>query len=397
MHSVSNPSPHIHLKQAKIKWNEYKEAGLHAGRCYLTDAINYLKCPLETGTADERKEATRLQASINLEQARLKFAEFKLKDLRADRTCCLAYATKYLEYTLTNGSEAEQQKATSLKATVYLEQAKLKWSEYDKNAPTHEQERYIYNTNSYLNHPLNHGTEAEIQQAKSLQATVNLAWSKLRWSDLPKHRSPTGQEGCMIDVTNFLRDTLKDGTDTERKEATSLQATVNLQRAIHQWNDLDKYTSRSGRECCMLDVANFLKYTINHGTEAEQLAATTLQATVNLERGKLEWSDLHRHISHSGQLGCLMQTIDYLSAPLKHGTEAEKQVAQSINASASLALAKLNLNDLHRYTSRTGREECLASASNYLKETAENGTESEQHQANSLLKTVEHEFTQLSL
>ena len=201
----------------------------------------------------------------------------------------------------------------------------------------------------------------------------------------------------MIDVTNFLRDTLKDGTDTERKEATSLQATVNLQRAIHQWNDLDKYTSRSGRECCMLDVANFLKYTINHGTEAEQLAATTLQATVNLERGKLEWSDLHRHISHSGQLGCLMQTIDYLSAPLKHGTEAEKQVAQSINASASLALAKLNLNDLHRYTSRTGREECLASASNYLKETAENGTESEQHQANSLLKTVEHEFTQLSL
>ena len=153
MHSVSNPSPHIHLKQAKIKWNEYKEAGLYAGRCYLTDAINYLKCPLETGTADEQKEATRLQASINLEQARLKFAEFKLKDLRADRTCCLAYATKYLEYTLTNGSEAEQQKATSLKATVYLEQAKLKWSEYDKNAPTHEQERYIQHQQLFKSPP----------------------------------------------------------------------------------------------------------------------------------------------------------------------------------------------------------------------------------------------------
>ena len=121
----------------------------------------------------------------------------------------------------------------------------------------------------FLSYTLAHGTEAEQQQAKSLKATVSLEHAKLQWSDLHKHTSPSGYEGRLLETTGHLSYTIEHGTETEKQAAYSLNASANLELARQNWSNFGKYSSHADRTSCLESVSEYLNKTIGSGTEPE--------------------------------------------------------------------------------------------------------------------------------
>ena len=257
------------------------------GRAYcLTEATNFLISPLTMGSTNEQQEATPLQAGIDLEREKLKWGEFYNKDLHTDRKCCPVDTANYSNYTQ-SGSQAIRQEPSSLQATVYLEWAKQKWSDFHQHTLRSKQDYCIVNVCNLLKSTIKNGTETKKKEAKSLQASVFLKWANLDWSDYHKLTLKFQQESCVANVDNFLKCTITDGTEVEKQQAIKLQATVYLEWANQDWSDYHKHTSKPNKVYCLSNLTNFLNCTLKNGTQAEKQKASSLLNIVQHELAQL--------------------------------------------------------------------------------------------------------------
>ena len=274
------------------------------------------------------------QASEDLKCARQELSKFYSLTDRLGRRVCITGVSSCLKKVFTNGTPAEKQEATQLKASVDLEDAKLTWRDYGTNRC--RPRNCISDVRTHLKNVLDKGVPAEKRAAIQLQASVDLEDAKLTWRDYGTNRCQP--RNCISDVRTHLKNVLDEGVPEEKRAAIQLQASVDLEDAKLTWRDYG--TSRRRPRDCISDVTRLLKNVLANGSPDEKGAAIRLQATAGLEDARLTWSDYSTNKREPRE--CISDISRLLKNVLENGVHAEKLEAIQLQAILDLELEKLN-------------------------------------------------------
>ena len=221
------------------------------------------------------------QASQDLKCARQEWSKFYSLTDRLGRRVCITSVSSCLKKVFTNGTPAEKQEATQLKASVDLEDAILTWCDYGTNRC--RPRNCISDVRTHIKNVLDKGVPAEKRAAIQLQASVDLEDAILTWRDYGTNRRRP--RNCISDVRTHLQNVLDKGMPAEKRAAIQLQASVDLEDALLTWRDYG--TNRCRPRDCISVVTRHLKNVLENGVHAEKLEATQLQAILDLELEKL--------------------------------------------------------------------------------------------------------------
>ncbi len=103
------------LETAKFKLQKLRDEANFSGRkVLLSEATSHLQNVLKNGTPAEKREATRLDATVDLETVNFWVMESDFET----RQSRLEESTERLQNVLENGTPAEKREATRLKAAI---------------------------------------------------------------------------------------------------------------------------------------------------------------------------------------------------------------------------------------------------------------------------------------
>ena len=153
------------LKAAKFKLRKFRDETTFSGReVLLTEAAYHLHNVFESGTPIEKRKATPLDATVDLETVKF---WVKQPDFGTELSL-LKGATERLRNVLVNGTPAEKRKATRLDVTVDLVTANFWVREPDFGT----QPSLLRGATERLRNVLKNGTPAEKREATRLKATI---------------------------------------------------------------------------------------------------------------------------------------------------------------------------------------------------------------------------------
>ena len=204
------------LEAAKFKLRKFRDETNFSGRkVLLTEATSHLQNVFESGTPTEKRKATRLDATVDLETVKfwVEWPDFGTRPM-----LLRAAAEERLPNVLKNGTPVEKREATRLDATIDL----VTVNSWVKKPDFGIQLSLLIGATKRLQNVLENGTPAEKREATSLDATVDLETVNY-WVKEPDFGTrPALRRGA----TERLRKVLENGTPAEKREATRLKATI---------------------------------------------------------------------------------------------------------------------------------------------------------------------------
>lgn len=274
------------LEAAKSKWHEFKNTAIHAGRvCYLIRATSYLHNVIHDGQPEEKREAISLQASVNLERAKLAWVDFNNIHSRSYQEGRLNKADEYLEYTFKKGKASEKREAQSLRVSMNLQRAKFALNDCEKKTSLLGRKVCLRKANFCLGYVWKNGTPTEQQRSVLYQTIVNLEQAKMEWDQFKSKTSVADQENCIRTTANHLGYVLLNGNRAIRQKAVELKSSINLARAHMLWAEFQTADDFDHRKYCLDDATWYLNSTVSYGTAEDREEADALRNRLDVMYG----------------------------------------------------------------------------------------------------------------
>lgn len=268
--------------------------------------------------------------NLDLEAAKSKWQEFKNTAIHAGRVCYLIRATSYLDNVIQDGQPKEKQEAISLQASVNLERAKLAWVDFNNLHSRSYQEGRLNKADEYLRYTSKKGTASEKREARSLRVSVNLQRVKFALNDCEKKTSLLGREVCLLEADHCLGYVRKNGTPTEQQHSVVYQTIVNLELAKVEWDQFKNKASVANQESCIRTTANHLGYVLINGSPAIRQKAVELNCSINLARANMLWAEFQTADDFDHRKNCLADATRYLNSIITYGAAKDRKEANAL-------------------------------------------------------------------
>lgn len=219
-----------------------------------------------------------------------------------------------------------------------LDAAKLEMAKYRSSGSFAGRECYLEEATKYLNNVIDSGKPAEQREAITLKAKVNIDRAKFLLGNYKNQKNPFKQEVSLVNACRFLDYAFRNGERNDHNESVILQTQVNIERAQLEWLNYKSKTTRQAQELCMQNASDYLNYIMVHGNAETRKKAVELNANISLEKAKLKWLDYQTLSSYGYQTqsslasrkNFLAEATNHLRATIAIGKDEDKKEASNM-------------------------------------------------------------------